>query len=737
VPVKGDTLDEPDETFTVALSGATNATIADATGTGTINDDDASSVTVAVSDVSLTEGDAGTNNATFTVSLNQAATSTVTVDAATANGSATAPADYTALPATTLTFLPGQTSKTIDVAVKGDTLDEPDETFTVVLSAPSNATIADPSGTGTISDDDPPPALSISDVSVTEGNAGTTNATFIVSLSQASAKTVTVDAATANASATAPADYTALPATTLTFSSGEISKLVPVPVKGDTLDEPDETFTVALSAPSNATISDGSGTGTITDDDPPPALSITDVSVTEGNAGTTNATFTVTLNQASAKTVSVDATSATGSATAPADYTSLLTSTLTFSPGETSKTVSVPVKGDTLDEPDETFTVNLSAATNATITDASGTGTISDDDPPPALSISDQTVTEGNSGTTAMTFTVTLAAASGRTVSVGYATQDGSATQLGDYSAAGGTITFGPGETAKTLTVAVVADTAVEGDETFGVVLSGPVNATIADAAGSGTVVNDDSAAPPPVTVPVVGVGDATVSPEGHSGTKPATFAVTLSQATTVPVTVSYATANGTAAQPADYVAAGGSVTFAPGETAKSVVIQVKGDLLKEPDETFRLQLSNPSGATLGRAQGTGTIDDDDVAPPFITAPDSVDRGDMFCGLQHRGKCPGLTFSGTFPGKGKAVWTFTAYDPKPGKRPKQLELDSFDAKVKKAGKMTMTLRLTGKSADKLLKKVKKAGYRRIRISLEFTTSDGRRYTAQRTLKLDS
>jgi hypothetical protein len=134
--------------------------------------------------VSVTEGNAGTTNAVFTVSLSPASTNTVTVHYASADGTATAGSDYTALSGT-LTFAPGDTSKTITAAVNGDTINEPDETFVVNLSNPSNATVADGQGRATILNDDPaPPSLAINDVTVNEGNSGVTSATlFFVNLS--------------------------------------------------------------------------------------------------------------------------------------------------------------------------------------------------------------------------------------------------------------------------------------------------------------------------------------------------------------------------------------------------------------------------------------------------------------------------------------------------------------------------------------------------------------------------
>ena len=153
-----------------------------------------------------------------------------------------------------------------------------------------------------------------------------------------------------------------------------------------------------MSAPSNATILDGQGQGTITNDDPVPSLSVGNVTVTEGNSGTVNATFTVSLSTASGQIVTVNYATADGTAVAPGDYTAG-SGTLTFNPGVTSQTLNVAVIGDTLNEPNETFLVNLSGAVNATVLDSQGQGTITNDDPLPSLSIGSVTVTEGNSGT--------------------------------------------------------------------------------------------------------------------------------------------------------------------------------------------------------------------------------------------------------------------------------------------------------------------------------------------------
>src|SRR5262249_45884383 len=182
---------------------------------------------------------------------------------------------------------------------------------------------------------------------------------------------------------------------------------------GDTVYEGNETFNLWLTQASNALINRISGTATIVDDDPSTTISVSDASAQEGNSGLTGLTFTVSLNAASTQTVTVNYPTAGGRATAGTDFQSL-SGTLSFAPGQTSKTVTVYAIGDTLIEPNETFTLNLSAPTNASIGRGTGTGTIIDDDSP-GLSVGNVSVVEGNSGTTYAVFPVTLSPTSTQT----------------------------------------------------------------------------------------------------------------------------------------------------------------------------------------------------------------------------------------------------------------------------------------------------------------------------------
>ena len=616
VPVVGDVLDEFDETFFANLSSPVNATIADNQGVGTIVDNDPTP-SVGINNVTVTEVDAGSVTATFTATLSAVSGRTVTVDYATSDVTAAAPADYTAASGT-LTFAPGVTTRTIPIAVQGDLSDEANETYRVTLSNPTNVTIAAAIGTGTITDNDPPPSIVINDVSVVEGDAGTTNMNFDVSLSVPSGLTVTVNYATANSTAIQPGDYTTTSGT-LTFTPGQGTKTISVPVVGDTTDEVDETFFVNLSGATNASIADAQGMGTIVDDDPLPSLTINDVSLTEGDAGTANMTFTATLSAASAKTVTVDYATADGTATAPADY-GLSVGTLTFNPGVLTRTFTVPVVGDTSDEFDETFLANLSNPANATIADNQGVGTIVDNDAAPTVGINNVSTAEGDTGITTATFTVLLSAASGKPITVDYASADGTAVAPGDYAGVSGTLSFAPGQTLKTVDVDISGDTTYENDETFTVALSNPVNVVLGSTPAVVTITNDDP-------VPQVSIDDRSVT-EGDAGTMAATFTVSLSNPSAFPISVDASTSDQTATAPADYGAVSTTVSFAPGQVSKTVDVQVQGDTLDEFDETYSLDLSNPSGASIADGTGVGTIMDDDAAPTGSVDDVSAPEGD-------------------------------------------------------------------------------------------------------------
>ena len=528
VSISGDTAFEADETFFVNLSNPTNgAGLIDVSGRGTagsglgtITNDDVAG-TVSINDVTITEGDTGAKTATFTVTRTAGAAA-FDVTYATANGTATAGSDYGVIAPTVLSFAAGETSRTVSVSISGDTAFEADETFFVNLSNPTNgAGLIDVSGRGTagsglgtITNDDVAGTVSINDVTITEGDTGAKTATFTVTRT-AGAAAFDVTYATANGTATAGSDYGVIAPTVLSFAAGETSRTVSVSISGDTAFEADETFFVNLSNPTNGTglidVSGrgtaGSGLGTITNDDVAGTVSINDVTITEGDTGAKTATFTVTRT-AGAAAFDVTYATANGTATVGSDYGAIAPTVLSFAAGETSRTVSVSISGDTAFEADETFFVNLSNPTNGAGlidvsgrgTAGSGLGTITNDDVAGSVSIGDVSVIEGNGGTTVANITVTRIGGTAP-FDVSYRTLDGTATAGSDYAGiAAGTLSFAAGETSKTISVTMNGDATFEPDEALSVVLTSATNnALLGDNSGRITIVNDDSATIPPI----------------------------------------------------------------------------------------------------------------------------------------------------------------------------------------------------------------------------------------------
>jgi hypothetical protein len=226
--------------------------------------------------------------------------------------------------------------------------------------------------------------------------------------------------------------------------------------------------------------------------------------------------------------------------------------------------------------------------------------------PPPGtlISIDDVSITEGHSGTTLVNFTVTLSTAITDPVTVQYSTANDIAQAGSDYQSTSGTLTFAPGETSKTISVAVIGDRFGEANERFFVNLSNPVNGGIADGQGVGTIVDDE---------PRISINNVSQYEGGLNQTTSFTFTVTLSFAYDQAVTVSFRTVNDSASAGSDYTSQTGTLTFAPGETQQTITITVLGDRKREADETFNVELYNlSSNALMLDGFGLGTIWNDD-----------------------------------------------------------------------------------------------------------------------------
>ena len=614
VSILNDPKDEYYETFTVSLSSPSDATLGSVDeATVTITDNDPAPV-VSLSASKTVREDAGT--VSLTVSLNRMSSKGVTVDYATAGGTADAGSDYTAKSGT-LTFGETETSKTISVSILDDSVSEDKETITLSLSSPSDATLGSvDEATVTITDNDPAPVVSLSASKTVREDVGTVSLT--VSLNRMSSKGVTVDYATAGGTADAGSDYTAKSGT-LTFGETETSKTISVSILNDPKDEYYETFTVSLSSPSDATLgSVDEATVTITDNDPAPVVSLSASKTVREDVGTVS--LTVSLNRMSSKGVTVDYATAGGTADAGSDYTAK-SGTLTFGETETSKTISVSILDDSVSEDKETITLSLSSPSNATLgsTDEA-TVTIEDDDPLPKVSLSSSSKTV-DEGTSTVSLTVSLSADSGKTVTVDYATADGAADAGSDYTAKSGTLTFDPGDRSETITVSILNDPKDEYYETFTVSLSSPSDATLGSVDEATVTITDNDPAP------VVSLS-ASKTVREDAGT--VSLTVSLNRMSSKGVTVDYATAGGTADAGSDYTAKSGTLTFGETETSKTISVSILDDSVSEDKETITLSLSSPSDATLGSAdEATVTIVDNEpsLSVSFSSATYTAEEG--------------------------------------------------------------------------------------------------------------
>ncbi|MFM6732096.1 MAG: Calx-beta domain-containing protein, partial [Microcystis panniformis] len=551
---------------------------------------------------------------------------------------------------------------------------------------------ADPTATVTITD--PSISLTINDVTVTEGNSGTTNAVFTVSLSSAASTVVSVDYATANGTATAGTDYTAIPTTTLTFNPGETSKTITVAVNGDNQVELNETFFLNLSNlqanGSNVTLADNQGQGTINNNDSA-SIAITDVTVTEGNSGTTNAVFTVTLSNPIDTAITLNYATANGTATtADNDYTAIATTPLTFNAGETSKTITVAVNGDTKVESNETFFVNLSNlqtnGRNVTIADNQGQGTITDDDTlqsitildfesplpqglssvsfwqgtsvPSTAKITNQYAPSGvlMSGVALINHGLGHAASGvngiggiGLESSVDYdapltfqfvSSVNSSTPAYTNYFAISPDLWGGSGNNVKI--TAYGFDNTILGVTTYtetgnlspstpieiqnvGKIYKVVVDASLAFVGGGGIGFDLVKFEVPTVDAPSITLAVAPASVT-EDGTTNLVYTFTRSGVTSNALTVNY-TLGGTATLNTDYTRTGtnNTVTFAAGSSTATVTVDPTPDTIVEPDETVILTLASGTGYTVGTTTAvTGTINNDDTNVTLAVSPSSV-----------------------------------------------------------------------------------------------------------------
>ena len=474
-----------DEENPVMLSNSPAATIAGPeAGDDTVNTAEPNASIVGGTATEGTDASIG-----FTVTLDNAATGTVTMDYATADGTATAGSDYTSTSGT-LTFVAGTTSQTISVPIADDSENESDETFTVTLSNPTGATLETSSATGTIANRTvtAPPSASISSAgTATEGTDA--SVAFTVTLDKTATGTVTIDYATSDGTASAGSDYTST-AGTLTFAAGTTSRTITVPIADDSVNESDETFTVTLSNPSGASLGTSSASATITNRYVTPLTArFANMPNEHGGPGEANRftfdlSFSENLELSYRRLRDHHAFTVDGGQVKQAQRKVQGSNqhwTITVEPqGWGAVTVTLP-GGRACTASNAICTSDNRALANSPSATVRG---------PAALAVADASANENTDD--ALEFPVTLDRGSTLTVTVDYATSDGTATAGQDYTATSGTLTFSPGETAKTITVPVLNDAIDDGGETVTLTLSNATNARIADGTATGTIENSD-----------------------------------------------------------------------------------------------------------------------------------------------------------------------------------------------------------------------------------------------------
>ena len=504
---------------------------------------------------------------------------------------------------------PGETSTTVSIEVFDDAIAEGDETFELTIGLPKGATIDDSSGTATIVNADPL-TISIADATAQEGTDETID--FTVSLNRPTVRTVEV-IATPTHGTTDGDDFHFFGSENVTFEPGETEQTVSYDIRDDGENEPSETFTLAITGgPPTGLLAVGrAGTGTITNTETLEATFENMPSSHDGSRFSFNLAFTADVgisiqhmrdwafkmvNGTITKAQRVDGRS---------DYWKL-----TVNPGGLQHSgvddVTITVKGKRNCTAvgaictKEKHPAQLTNSPSATVVYSTEPST-------PTLSITGGSGTEGTD--TSIGFTVTLDEAATDTVTVDYATSDGTADAGDDYTSTSGTLTFDAGTTSKTISVSIADDTEDESDETFTVTLSNASGADLGTATATGTIRSRT----------VVVETTPTVSIAGGSGKEgddeEIDFTVTLDEAASGTVTVDYATSDGTADAGDDYTAKSGTLSFSAGQTSKTISVSIEDDIENESDETFTVTLSNPSGADLGTATATGTIRNRRVEP--------------------------------------------------------------------------------------------------------------------------
>ncbi|MDA9212550.1 hypothetical protein N9O84_02430, partial [Gammaproteobacteria bacterium] len=563
-----DESDEDNESFNVVVSNLQNVAAANTSAIFNIIDNDGAP-NIIVNDEREIEG----GNPEIIIELSNASEIDVSVDYVTQDGTAKAGTDYVAASGT-IVISAGDTEGVITLTTIDDILDEDNKAFTLALSNPQNAELYKSSISIEVKDNDATPSVSSSNQVNQEGE--TVAITF--ALSEKSGRDISFNYATNNGTALSGTDYVASNGS-ITFAAGEFVKIINIVTIDDVIDEDRENFTVALTNAVNVVLGTSLIQVALDDNDDEPTALIAGSTAKESDP----ANAIISLSAASGKTIIVDySANESNSAKAISDFIPVASS-VTFAPGETQKTISIDLVDDFVKEPSESFVVQLGGATNAIIgSNSSADITIEDDDLPPTISISDSSALE-DAGL--VNLTLALSNPSSESVSVDLATSNGTALDNLDYSSYSANLVFSPGETSKSISIAVLADTLDEFDETFIVALSNATNASIADASALVSIIDSDVA-------PSLSFIAPTSVNEGEN----AQYQATLSNISAKDISLDYQIA-GVSANDVNTTA--GVINIPAGTQSTSLVISALEDNLIEANETIELSLSNAENVVI------------------------------------------------------------------------------------------------------------------------------------------
>ncbi|MBP7336876.1 Calx-beta domain-containing protein [Niveispirillum sp.] len=659
VPVQGDTQWEDDETFTINLDYGTGT----ASATGTLTNDDEGFSLAEIDDVKENDGAITFRiNREGNLTGTSAVTWTITGSGANAASTSGNDNDFTSALTGTVNFADNQTYVDVTVNLATDTQWEPDETYTVTLSSPSAGSsiksTADGSRTGTILNDDQGYGVSVDVSQITENQTGGNVAVFTITRALGTgASTVkwTLSKLSGDADAVALGDLlidgqaagaAAFDGTTLSFANGETSKTVTVSLVGDAVIENPASLRMTLSRDSGDTsstlITSTADVQVVDDDEKLSLVPLSNPSEAEGNSGLTKISFKVTrtgsaIGDASATVTiagtgdhpltidDIDHIEVGGQTLSPGSLSALLT----FADGSMAdQLIDIFIKGDTVGEFDERFTVTLSDPVGDTTLDVrTATQTIVNDDPVLELVMATTAVNEGNDNDDrAITFQVRRSGDLSQTATVTWSVQPGTTNPVDADDFGGslptGVVIFQAGESVKTVTFVTLGDDVYEPDESFKVVLSNPIGAAILGADSiAGTLSNDD--------VEVTLVANNTTIIEQHNGQSvTAQFTVTA-QGSAASTLVTWHV-EGTGLHPtngADFVSGTlpsgqTTITMNAGIGTATIDIDIAGDDIYGPDEQFRLVIDtvtsfdsnqNPGGGTATVGSATVTVQDDDI----------------------------------------------------------------------------------------------------------------------------